>query len=52
MKSECGRCFLGTKDRRFPGGGSVKFTASGKCMVTITVTKYPSLGGTATVFTL
>jgi hypothetical protein len=39
-------------DYVYSGGGSVKFTSSGKCMVTITVTKYPSLGGTATVFTL
>lgn len=36
----------------YSGGGSVKFTSSGKAMVTITVTKYPSLAGDATVFTL
>jgi len=36
----------------YSGGGSVKFTSSGKAMVTITVTKYPSLAGTATVFDL
>lgn len=36
----------------YSGGGSVKFTASGKAMVTITVTKYPSLLGDAAVFTL
>ncbi len=39
-------------DYVYSGGGSVKFTASGKAMVTITVTKYPSLAGTAAVFTL
>jgi hypothetical protein len=39
-------------DYVYSGGGSVKFTSSGKAMVTITVTKYPSLAGTATVFTL
>lgn len=39
-------------DYVYSGGGSVKFTNSGKAMVTITVTKYPSLTGTATVFTL
>ena len=36
----------------YSGGGSVKFTSSGKAMVTVTVTKYPSLAGTATVYTL
>jgi hypothetical protein len=36
----------------YSGGGSVKFTSSGKAMVTVTVTKYPSLAGDATVFTL
>lgn len=36
----------------YSGGGSVKFTASGKAMVTITVTKYPSLAGDASVFSL
>jgi hypothetical protein len=36
----------------YSGGGSVKFTSSGKAMVTMTVTKYPSLAGTATVFDL
>lgn len=39
-------------DYVYSGGGSVKFTSSGKAMVTITVTKYPSLSGTASVFTL
>lgn len=39
-------------DYVYSGGGSVKFTASGKVMVTITVTKYPSLAGNATVYTL
>jgi hypothetical protein len=39
-------------DYVYSGGGSVKFTSSGKAMVTITVTKYPSLAGTAAVFTL
>lgn len=39
-------------DYVYSGGGSVKFTSSGKVMVTVTVTKYPSLAGTATVFTL
>jgi hypothetical protein len=36
----------------YSGGGSIKMTSSGKAMVTITVTKYPSLAGNATVFTL
>jgi len=39
-------------DYVYSGGGSVKFTSSGKVMVTITITKYPSLAGTASVFTL
>lgn len=39
-------------DYVYSGGGSVKFTSSGKVMVTITVTKYPSLAGNATVYTL
>lgn len=39
-------------DYVYSGGGSVKFTSSGKAMVTVTVTKYPSLAGNATVFTL
>ena len=39
-------------DYVYSGGGSVKFTSSGKAMVTVTLTKYPSLLGTATVFTL
>ena len=39
-------------DYVYSGGGSVKFTSSGKAMVTVTVTKYPSLSGTATVFDL
>lgn len=39
-------------DYVYSGGGSVKFTASGKVMVTITLTKYPSLLGNASVFTL
>ena len=36
----------------YSGGGSVKFTSSGKAMVTVTVTKYPSLAGNAAVFIL
>ena len=39
-------------DYVYSGGGSVKFTSSGKVMVTVTLTKYPSLSGTATVFDL
>jgi hypothetical protein len=41
-------------DYIYSGGGSVKFTSSGKAMVTITLTKYPAggLAGTATVYTL
>lgn len=39
-------------DYVYSGGGSVKFTSSGKAMVTVTVTKYPSLAGNAAVFTL
>ena len=39
-------------DYVYSGGGSVKFTSSGKVMVTVTVTKYPSLLGNATVFDL
>jgi len=39
-------------DYVYSGGGSVKFTSSGKVMVTVTVTKYPSLAGNATVFDL
>lgn len=42
-------------DYVYSGGGSVKFTASGKCMVTMTVTKYiqaGTLSGTASVFDL
>lgn len=39
-------------DYVYSGGGSVKFTSSGKVMVTVTVTKYPSLAGNASVFTL
>lgn len=39
-------------DYVYSGGGSVKFTSSGKSMVTVTVTKYPSLAGNAAVFTL
>lgn len=39
-------------DYVYSGGGSVKFTSSGKAMVTVTVTKYPSLLGNAAVFTL
>ena len=39
-------------DYVYSGGGSVKFTSSGKVMVTVTVTKYPSLAGNAAVFTL
>jgi hypothetical protein len=39
----------------YAGGGSVKFTSSGKVMVTVTVTKYldaTALTGTASTFTL
>lgn len=39
----------------YAGGGSVKFTSSGKVMVTVTVTKYldaTALTGNAAVFTL
>lgn len=39
-------------DYVYSGGGSVKFTSSGKAMVTVTVTKYPSLLGNAATFTL
>ena len=39
-------------DYVYSGGGSVKFTSSGKAMVTVTVTKYPSLAGNASTFTL
>jgi hypothetical protein len=39
-------------DYVYSGGGSVKFTSSGKVMVTVTLTKYPSLSGTATVYDL
>lgn len=39
-------------DYVYSGGGSVKFTSSGKVMVTVTVTKYPSLAGNAAVFDL
>jgi hypothetical protein len=39
-------------DYVYSGGGSVKFTNSGKAMVTMTVTKYPSLTGSATVYPL
>lgn len=39
-------------DYVYSGGGRVKFTSSGKAMVTVTVTKYPSLAGNAAVFTL
>ena len=39
-------------DYVYSGGGSVKFTSSGKVMVTVTVTKYPSLAGNASTFTL
>jgi hypothetical protein len=39
-------------DYVYSGGGSVKFTSSGKAMVTVTLTKYPLLAGTATVFDL
>lgn len=39
-------------DYVYSGGGSVKFTSSGKAMVTVTVTKYPSLAGNAATFTL
>lgn len=39
-------------DYVYSGGGSVKFTSSGKVMVTVTVTKYPSLLGNAAVFDL
>jgi len=36
----------------YSGGGSVKFTSSGKAMVTVNLTKYPSMAGDATVYTL
>ena len=39
-------------DYVYSGGGSVKFTSSVKVMVTVTVTKYPSLLGNAAVFDL
>lgn len=39
-------------DYVYSGGGSVKFTSSGKVMVTVTVTKYSSLAGNASTFTL
>ena len=39
-------------DYVYSGGGSVKFTSSGKAMVSVTVTKYPSLVGNAATFTL
>jgi hypothetical protein len=39
-------------DYVYSGGGSVKFTSSGKVMVTVTVTKYPSLLGNAATFDL
>jgi hypothetical protein len=41
-------------DYVYSGGGSVKFTSSGKAMVTVTVTKYATggLAGNATVFDL
>ena len=39
-------------DYVYSGGGSVKFTSSGKVMVTVTVTKSPSLDGNASTFTL
>jgi hypothetical protein len=41
-------------DYVYSGGGSVKFTSSGKAMVTVTVTKYATggLAGNATVYTL
>lgn len=39
-------------DYVYSGGGSVKFTSSGKAMVTVTVTKYPSLAGNAKVFSI
>lgn len=39
-------------DYVYSGGGSVKFTSSGKVMVTVAVTKYPSLAGNASTFTL
>jgi len=39
-------------DYVYSGGGSVKFTSSGKVMVSVTVTKYPSLAGNASVFDL
>ena len=41
-------------DYVYSGGGSVKFTSSGKAMVTVTVTEYASgnLAGNATVYTL
>lgn len=39
-------------DYVYSGGGSVKFTSSGKVSVTVTLTKYPSLAGNASTFTL
>ena len=41
-------------DYVYSGGGSVKFTSSGKAMVTVTLTKYSTggLAGNATVFDL
>lgn len=42
-------------DYVYSGGGSVKFTSSGKAMVTVTLTKYPAvtgLAGNATVYSL
>jgi hypothetical protein len=41
-------------DYVYSGGGSVKFTSSGKAMVTVTVTKYATggLAGNATVYAL
>lgn len=36
----------------YSGGGSVKFTNSGKVMVTVPLTKYVSLNGNATVYSL
>lgn len=39
-------------DYVYSGGGSVKFTSSGKVTVTVTLTKYPSLAGNASTFTL
>ena len=41
-------------DYVYSGGGSVKFTSSGKAMVTVTVTKYATggLAGNATVYSL